>query len=375
MDGLGTGPLDDLEDLLGVEVTLRGRLPAEGIGLVGQPGVQRVAVEVGVHGDGANAQLLAGADDTDSDLAPVGDQDLGEHGANLRCGVVAAETPSLGARARAALGGTRFADVRWVASTGSTNSDAMALARDGAPEGIVLLAESQTAGRGRLGRTWQAPPGSSLLLSVLLRPPAAVADAVTMVAGLAMAEAVAGVAGVQARLKWPNDLVVAVDGADRKLAGILAEADWPARSTISGGWAAPAPTERVVVVVGIGVNVNWPAEVPADLADLLTSCNHLAGREIDREELLVAFLRRLDQRYGALRADDSGSDGRAALRADWRARSATLGRQVRVELGADEVEGVAVDIDDAGRLVLDTLDGGRRTIAVGDVTHLRLSEG
>ena len=112
----------------------------------------------------------------------------------------------------AALAGTRFADVRWVGETGSTNTDALALARDGAPEGVVLVADHQTAGRGRLGRTWEAPPGASLLVSVLLRPPAAVADAVTMAAGVAMAEAVAEVAGVDARLKWPNDLVVAVDG-------------------------------------------------------------------------------------------------------------------------------------------------------------------
>ena len=135
------------------------------------------------------------------------------------------ETPGAGDRARAALAGSRFADVRWVAGTGSTNADAMALARDGEPEGIVLVADHQTAGRGRLGRSWEAPSGASLLTSVLLRPPAVVAEAVTMATGIAMAAAVATVAGVEARLKWPNDLVVAVDGADRKLAGILAEVD------------------------------------------------------------------------------------------------------------------------------------------------------
>jgi BirA family biotin operon repressor/biotin-[acetyl-CoA-carboxylase] ligase len=273
-----------------------------------------------------------------------------------------------GDRARAELAGSRFADVRWVASTGSTNTDAMALARDGEPEGIVLVADHQDAGRGRLGRTWQAPAGSSLLVSVLLRPPAAVADRVTMAAAVAMVDAVAEVAGIEARIKWPNDLVVAVDGADRKLAGILAEADWPAAATISGGYAEPKPTERVVVVVGIGVNVNWPAEVPADLADLLVAANHLAGREVDREDLLVAFLRGLEARDDRLRAEPGDA---AWLQDEWRARSATLGQRVRVDLGADDIEGTAVDVDDRGRLVVETLEGDRRTLAVGDVVHLR----
>lgn len=276
------------------------------------------------------------------------------------------ETP--GDRARAELAGSRFADVRWVAATGSTNADAMALARDGAPEGIVLVADHQTAGRGRLGRTWQAPAGSSLLVSVLLRPPAAVAEAVTMAAGLATAEAVAEVAGIEARLKWPNDLVVEVDGEDRKLAGILAEADWPASSAISAGYLEPAPGERVVVVVGIGVNVNWPEEVPAELAGILVACNHLAGRTVDREALLVAFLRRLADRDGQLRADPAARD---RLRQDWRDRSATLGRRVRVDLGGEDVEGTAVDVDERGRLVVETDGGGQRTLAVGDVVHLR----
>jgi BirA family biotin operon repressor/biotin-[acetyl-CoA-carboxylase] ligase len=258
--------------------------------------------------------------------------------------------------------------VRWVESTGSTNSDAMALARDGETEGIVLVADHQAAGRGRLGRTWQAPPGASLLVSVLLRPPAAVADNVTMAAALAMADAVSEVAGVDARLKWPNDLVVAVDGYDRKLAGILAEADWPASATISAGYAEPKPTERVVVVVGIGVNVNWPDDVPAELADILVAANHLAGCELDREAILVAFLRGLDARDGRLRA---APDDRDWLRDEWRSRAATLGRQVRVDLGGEDVEGTAVDIDERGRLVVETAAGERRTLAVGDVVHLR----
>jgi BirA family transcriptional regulator, biotin operon repressor / biotin---[acetyl-CoA-carboxylase] ligase len=284
-----------------------------------------------------------------------------------------------GDRARAALAGTRFADVRWVATTGSTNADAMALARDGAPEGIVVVADHQRAGRGRRNRTWVAPPRGSLLLSVLLRPPARVAGAVTMAAALAMAEAVDLVAGVAARLKWPNDLVVATADGERKLAGILAEADWPAGSTISGGYRAPGPRDRTVVVVGIGLNVRWPGDPGpdpaspggdagtdvAEVAGLATALNWL-GADVDRVDLLVAFLRRLGERYAGLVAAGAGD-----MLDDWRRRSATLGKRVRVDLGADDIEGTAVDVTGEGHLVVDVLEGGRRTVAVGDVVHLR----
>ena len=274
-----------------------------------------------------------------------------------------------GERARSALEGTRFADVRWVDETGSTNSDAIDLARDGAPEGIVLVADHQTAGRGRQGRTWEAPRGASLLATVLLRPPAAVADAVTMTLGLAASRAVEDVAGFVPRLKWPNDLVWPGDGtdADRKLAGILAEADWPPGATISGGWREPAPDERVVVVAGIGCNVNWPADVPDELVGLAVACNHVTGRDVDREDLLIALLHHLDELYGTLVRDRD----RATLLDAWRERSATLGRQVRVELTGDDHVGTAVDITPDGHLVVDTLEGERRVFAVGDVVHLR----
>jgi BirA family biotin operon repressor/biotin-[acetyl-CoA-carboxylase] ligase len=261
-----------------------------------------------------------------------------------------------GERARSALTqgpGRRFADVRWVAETGSTNADAMALARDGEPEGIVVVADHQTAGRGRRGRSWEAPPGAGLLASILLRPPAVVVEACTMAVGVAAAEAVEAVAGFSPRLKWPNDLVWPGDGSaeDRKLAGILAEADWPAGS----------------VVVGIGINVTWPADLPPDLAEIAVACNHVTGAEIDREDLLVAMLRRLDAWYAPLVA--SGDVG--PLRGAGRERSATLGRQVRVDLGAEELVGTAVDVTAEGHLVVETLDGDQRTIAAGDVVHLR----
>lgn len=274
-----------------------------------------------------------------------------------------------GDRARELLTGTRFADVRWVDETGSTNADVLALARDGEPEGVVCVADHQTAGRGRQGRTWSAPPAASLLLTVLLRPPARVSAATTMTAAVALAEAVHDVGGFDARLKWPNDLIWPGDGSlpDRKLAGILAEADWPPGRRTSGGWAEPGADERVVVAVGVGLNVNWPAELPGELADRAVAANHVAGRDLDREQLLIAFLRRLDHHYDVL----AGSGDPSVIRSEWLLRSATLGRRVRVELGADDAEGEAVDVTVDGHLVVETDEGTRRVFAVGDVVHLR----
>jgi BirA family biotin operon repressor/biotin-[acetyl-CoA-carboxylase] ligase len=254
-----------------------------------------------------------------------------------------------------------------VASTGSTNADVLGLARAGEAEGIVLVADHQTAGRGRAGRSWTAPAEASLLLSVLLRPPAAVMGLTTMAMAVAAAEAVEERAGFAPRLKWPNDLVWPGDGRgdDRKLAGILAEADWPAGSTPDAGYRHPGPDERVVVVVGIGINVAWPSELPEDLADIAVACNHISDAVVDREDLLIALLRHLDDHYTRLIAGDRG-----ALLAAWRSRSATLGRRVRVHLAHRELEGIAADITDHGHLVVETADGPREVTA-GDVVHLR----
>jgi len=256
-------------------------------------------------------------------------------------------TAVLGEAAKTALAACRFRDVRWIDETGSTNADLLASARDGAPEGTVLVADHQTAGRGRAGRTWTAPPTASLLVSVLVRPPAHLAGLTTMAMGLAAADAVESIAVFRPRLKWPNDLVWPGDGSapDRKLAGILAEAHWP-----TAGEAA--------VVIGIGINVNWPTDLPADLAEIAIAVNHIAGHEVDRELLLVELLLRLDRRY-----DDIGSD---ALLDAWRLSSATLGRRVRVEFGSEQVEGVAEDITREGHLLVDG-----REITAGDVVHLR----
>jgi BirA family biotin operon repressor/biotin-[acetyl-CoA-carboxylase] ligase len=199
-----------------------------------------------------------------------------------------------------------------------------------------------------------------------------VAGSVTLAAGVALAEAVETVAGVEARLKWPNDLVVAVpEAGERKLAGILAEADWPAGSTISGGYRAPAADERVVVVVGVGVNVTWPADLAAlggDAAEVagIAAALDWVGPEVDRVDLLVAFLRGFAARYATLVEAGPGD-----VLAAWRRRSATLGRRVRVDVGRGDIEGTAVDVTGEGHLVVETREGDRRTVAVGDVVHLR----
>lgn len=272
----------------------------------------------------------------------------------------------------------RFADVRRVAETGSTNADVLALAQQGEPEGIVLVADHQTAGRGRQHRTWQTPPGSSLLVSVLLRPPAPAVGATTMAMAVAAAEAVEEVAGFSPGLKWPNDLVVSVanvapipGGSDRKLAGILAEADWPPASSPTAispgaGWSPPADGQRVAVVVGMGLNVNWPIDLPEELIGTATALNHVVGHDVDREAVLGVLLHRLDRHYADLATGDP-----SRVMGHWRRRSATLGRRVRVDLGARDVVGTAIDVSADGHLVVEIEGGGRRTFAAGDVVHLR----
>jgi len=234
-----------------------------------------------------------------------------------------------------------------VEETGSTNADL--LARAGAGEdidGAVLIAESQTAGRGRHGRRWSTPPGSQIALSAGVGVSDVPSDRwgwLPLLTGIAVVDAVAAVAGISARLKWPNDVLVGTG----KLAGILAEV------------AAPAPA----VVVGLGLNVT---EAPDPAATSLA----LLGATVDRSELTEAVLRHLATRIATWRA---GKGADAALATDYRSRSATIGNLVRAILPGDRtVEGVATDIDDVGRLRIDT-GHEVRTVSAGDITHLRMA--
>lgn len=239
--------------------------------------------------------------------------------------------------------------LRVVTETRSTNADVAAAAAAGEPEGLVVVAEHQSAGRGRVDRTWTAPPRSGLTFSVLLRPPSATRPAwgwLPLLAGLSVAAPLTRMSGLEVGLKWPNDVLV----GDRKLAGVLAE--------VAGA----------AVVVGIGLNVSLRAdELPVPAATSLL----LAGSEVvDREPVLRAVLRELAVRYRAW-CDAGGDAGQSGLLRDYRAACVTLGRGVSVQLpGGRGLTGRAVDVDGSGRLLVETGDRVE-TLAAGDVVHVR----
>jgi BirA family biotin operon repressor/biotin-[acetyl-CoA-carboxylase] ligase len=236
-----------------------------------------------------------------------------------------------------------------VEETVSTNADLLQAARDGAPHGTVLVADHQTAGRGRQGRTWSAPPGSGLLCSVLLRPGRdAVLAGATWSVGLAARAACAETAGVTPDLKWPNDLLV----GPRKLAGVLAES-----VAASGAVAA--------VVVGLGLNVRWTAPPPDEVAARAISLSEAAGRAIPRDALLRAFLAALAPLL------DEWRDAPDRLLARYRAGLATLGRRVRVATAQGELVGTARDVAGDGALLVVDEDGTVHALHAGDVVHLR----
>ncbi len=241
-----------------------------------------------------------------------------------------------------------------VPATGSTNSDLAARAAT-LPEGAVLVAEEQTSGRGRLDRSWVAPPRSGLFFSVLLKPGDAVPQErwgwLTLLAGVATATGLSRAAGVDTALKWPNDLLVTVDGEERKTGGILAE-------RVAEG-----------VVLGIGLNVTLTEdELPVPGAGSLA----LAKASVtDRDPLLRAVLRSLEQWYGNWRAA-GGDPAASGLQETYAAGCATLGRHVRAELpGGRTLTGTAEAVDADGRLVIRTAEDRHEAVGAGDVIHLR----
>jgi BirA family biotin operon repressor/biotin-[acetyl-CoA-carboxylase] ligase len=245
--------------------------------------------------------------------------------------------------------------------TGSTNADLLALASGGAPEGVVLAAEQQRAGRGRMGRVWMAPPHAALTFSLLLRPTAAGRARhgwLPLLAGLATAEAVRAVTPVDARLKWPNDVLV----GPAKLGGILTEA------ACGAGAAAGA------VVVGIGLNVSTePGGLPPPGPGALpaTSLRIAASPGPDRGVLLAAILTGFERSYRAW-TTVFGDAERSGLRAGYTRLCATIGQRVRVELpGGGLITGLATGIDPDGRLLVRTGPGAGLPVAAGDVVHLR----
>jgi BirA family biotin operon repressor/biotin-[acetyl-CoA-carboxylase] ligase len=256
-----------------------------------------------------------------------------------------------------------YASLEVVASTGSTNAELRLAAAEGALDRTVLIAEEQTAGVGRRARNWSSPKGAGIYLSILLRPRGvsfADAGSLSIVAGLALTDLTRKL-GVDAVLKWPNDLLVGPDR--RKCAGILAEA-------VSSATASP---EEVTVVVGIGVNVRPSLDhVPPAPGGLPATClEEEVARELDRTELISLLLGSFAEREQRWRAS-GGNLARAGLLEDYRARCATIGQDVRILLpGNAELRGVVVDVDPAGQLLVTDERGRLRTVLAGDVVHLR----
>lgn len=263
----------------------------------------------------------------------------------------AEQTPAARAAAEAASAAAReagvIAPVTFDEVTESTNSTAMRLAAEGAPEWSVVVAGHQTGGRGRLGRTWVSEPGDALLCSVILRPEGLAAEdagLLTLLAGVAMTEASRVALGVTVGCKWPNDIMV----GERKAGGLLAES-----LLVEGRLEA--------VVIGAGVNVR---RAPSGVADATA----LGGPEDDPSKLMTAFLFCLKQRY-----QPGSATFASEVLAPYRKVCDTIGRRVRAQTTeGEQVEGRAVDVDDRGNLQIEVESdgGGIRTVAFGDIAHM-----
>jgi BirA family biotin operon repressor/biotin-[acetyl-CoA-carboxylase] ligase len=231
------------------------------------------------------------------------------------------------------------------ASVGSTMDLARDAAEHDAAEGTLALTDEQTAGRGRMGRSWVAPPAANLLSTLILRPPSMkVMRRIAMIAPLAIVEGVADTCGITCDIKWPNDVQV----RGKKLAGILIE-------SISGEDGA------LTALVGPGINVNFDPRQVAEIRDIATSLQVELGREADREALLASYLLHFEGMYDAAKAGASPRDR-------WRERLVTLGQRVTVTEATRTTEGVAEDVDDEGGLLVRRDDGSLVTVEAGDVT-------
>jgi len=240
-------------------------------------------------------------------------------------------------------------DIQVFQETASTNDVVEKLARDGVKEGVVVFAESQTKGRGRLGRKWVSPPKKGLWFSVLLRPPIRPIEAtqLTVAAATALALAVQKETGLSPDIKWPNDLLI----NGRKIAGILTELS--------------AEVDRVKhITLGIGLDVNQTAsDFPPDVRKLATSLKLECGRSIDRAALAATVLQELDRDYTRV-----CEGGFAALADEWESRCTTIGQEVTIYIGDRRMRGRAEALDDDGALLVRTEHGRLERIIGGDVT-------
>jgi len=231
-------------------------------------------------------------------------------------------------------------------SVGSTMDIARDAAAAGAPEGTVAAADEQTAGRGRLGRTWVTPPAVNLASTTVVRPQRSVLRDIAMVAPLAVCHAIQDVVGIHPDIKWPNDVMI----GGKKVAGVLIEVP---ESTATD--AAP------VVLVGCGINVNFDPRQYDEIRDIATSVRVECGHDVDREALLAAYLSHFERHYDDARAGES-------MRDRWRERLVTLGQPVHASWPGGEVDGIAVDVDESGALIVRPPSGFPVIVEAGDVT-------
>lgn len=242
-------------------------------------------------------------------------------------------------------------DIVTFGRVGSTNDVASALAAGGAVEGTVVVAEEQSRGRGRLGRSWHSPPGCGLWLSIVLRPPLAPDESTTvsLAGALGVASALERHYGIQARLKWPNDVLV----GRRKICGILTEGEF-------------AGTSVSFIILGMGINVlNRESDFPPEIRSIATSIRLETGRAVSRGEVLSAVLEGIEAEYLKL-----CRDGFESIRESILAHSLLLGKLVRVTTGRGMVEGVAHDIDDAGALIVRKENGILERVIAGDAAAI-----
>lgn len=234
-------------------------------------------------------------------------------------------------------------NITYQESMPSTQDEAHSV-EDDDPEGMVFITDEQTEGRGRDGRTWVAPPGAGLLLSVYLRPDATTYAKLGMVASLAAAEAIAAVTGLPTTIKWPNDLLV----NGRKVGGVLVE----------GHFFGEVPHHAAV---GVGINVNWDTIDIPEAPYVPTSLSRELGEPVDRNALAIALLNHLDRLYLAAQRG-------APIHDAWRARLSTLGQRVHLAGSGPERDALAVDVTPDGGLVVQDAAGGQETVYAADVT-------
>ena len=238
------------------------------------------------------------------------------------------------------------ADYRHLSLTHSTQDDVSEAGRAGAVEGLTITADEQTRGRGRFRRSWMSPPGASLLGSILLRPGTELLPSLSMIAALAVPRAIRRVCPtLNPEIKWPNDVLI----GGRKVCGILVEVVW-----------GEAEADQFAVA-GIGINVNWDTASIPEIAETSTSLSRETGGEVSRLDLLCALLEEMEALYVEAR---EGGD----VFGQWRAALITVGRRVNVSGSDSTFEGIALDVEPSGALVVQDDDGQRRVVHAGDVT-------